>query len=102
MWAIERNRAVAGRFAPRVSATSRPCAQVSIIRAVAIDAALIGGPNQGSLRPSGTVSSASCSCPRVRRQSASSSAGAAVATISSAPRSTNPLGVGGRGPEKPR
>ena len=54
MWAIERSRAVAGRFTPSASATSRPCAQVSISRAVAIDAALIGGPNHGSLRPSAT------------------------------------------------
>ena len=75
MWAIERSRAVAGRRTPRASATSRPCAQVSISRAVAIDAALIGGPNHGSLRPSATVSSSSCSRARVRRQSASSSAG---------------------------
>ncbi len=60
MCAIERNRAVAGRFTPRASATSKPCAHVSISRAVAIDAALIGGPNQGSLRPSDTASSSSC------------------------------------------
>ncbi len=71
----DRSRAVAGRFTPSASATSRPCAQVSISRAVAIDAALIGGPNHGSLRPSATVSSSSCSRARVARQSASSSAG---------------------------
>ena len=65
MWAIERSRAVAGRFTPSASATSRPCAHVSISRAVAIDAALIGGPNHGSLRPSATASNSSCSRARV-------------------------------------
>ena len=45
---------VGGRVTPSASATSRPCAQVSISRAVAIDAALIGGPNHGNLRPSAT------------------------------------------------
>ena len=75
MCAIERSRAVAGRFTPSVSATSSPCAQVSISRAVAIDAALIGGPNHGSLRPSATVSSSSCSRSRVSRQSASRRSG---------------------------
>ena len=69
MCAIDRNRAVAGRFTPSVSATSRPCAHVSISRAVAIDAALIGGPNHGSLRPSATASSSSCRRARVWRQS---------------------------------
>ena len=59
MWAIDLSRAVAGRVTPSASATSRPCAQVSIRRAVAIDAALIGGPNHGSLRPSATRSSSS-------------------------------------------
>ena len=92
MCAIERSRAVAGRFTPRASATSRPCAQVSISRAVAIDAALIGGPNHGSLRPSATASSSSCSRARVRRQSASSWSGGTAAT-SSAPSSTNPVGL---------
>ena len=43
------------------SVTSRPCAQVSMSRAVAIDAALIGGPNQGSRAPSGSAASASAS-----------------------------------------
>ena len=36
---------------PRASATSCPCAQVSISRAVAMVAAPIGGPNHGSLPP---------------------------------------------------
>lgn len=83
-WAIERSRSVGGRRIPRASATSNPCAQVSINRAVAIDAALIGGPNHSSLRPLGTASSAACSRLRVSRQSASSSAGGRAAWSSAA------------------
>jgi hypothetical protein len=91
MCAIERSRAVAGRFTPSASATSRPWAQVSISRAVAIEAALIGGPNHGSLRPSATASSSSCRRSRVSRQSASRRSGGSAAN-SSAPASTKPVG----------
>ncbi len=77
--------------APRASATSRPCAQVSISRAVAIDAALIGGPNHSSLRPSATVRSAVCRSVRVRRHRASSWSGGVTAR-SSAALSTKPNG----------
>lgn len=38
-----------------VSAMSCPWAQVSLIRAVAIDATLIGGPNHGMREPAGTA-----------------------------------------------
>jgi hypothetical protein len=92
MWAIDRNREVGGRVTPRASATSRPCAQVSINRAVAIDAALIGGPNHGSFLPSATRPSSSCRRARVSRQSASISAGGVVASCS-APASTKPVGL---------
>ena len=38
---------------PSASATSSPCAQVSMKRAVAIEVGLIGGPNHGSFWPVG-------------------------------------------------
>ena len=47
-WATCRSRAVGRRVTPSVSAMSWPCAQVSISRAVTEDAALMGGPYQGS------------------------------------------------------
>ena len=50
MWATWRSRAVGWRATPRASATSWPCAHVSISRAVAIDGGAIGGPNHG-MRP---------------------------------------------------
>src|SRR5437764_389860 len=54
---------------------SWPCAQVSSMRAVAIEAALIGGPYQGSFCPSGTASSAFASSSRPSRQSSRSFSG---------------------------
>ena len=87
-WAIDFNRAEGGTCTPNASATSRPCAQVSMSRAVAIDGALIGGPNHSSLRPSGTVRNAACNAWRVLRQSASSWVGDSAAR-SSAASSTN-------------
>ncbi len=48
MCATWRSRSVGSRVTPTVSATSCPCAQVSMIRAVSDDAALIAGPNHGT------------------------------------------------------
>ena len=76
---------------PSASATSSECAHVSIIRAVAIDVALIGGPNQAIFSPSGTPRSASASAVRLARQrNNSSSDGNATRRCASA--STNPAG----------
>ncbi len=47
MWATCRTRAVGRRGTPSASATSSPCAQVSISRAVTSEATDIGGPYQG-------------------------------------------------------
>ena len=66
---------------------SCPCAQVSISRAVAIEVALIGGPNQAIFSPAGTCFNASASSARVSRQYGSSwSVGSAAP--SAAPLST--------------
>ncbi len=48
MSATCRRRSVPGRRVPRASATSLPCAQVSMIRLVIADRSDIGGPYQGS------------------------------------------------------
>ena len=61
-----------------------PCAQVSMSRAVAIEAALIGGPNQGSRAPSGRPASCSARAVRPARQRASSRSGASVDPASAA------------------
>jgi hypothetical protein len=58
-----------------------------MIRAVAIDAGLMGGPNHGIFSPSGTLRSAASSATRPSRQIARSSSGGSIA-ISSAPSST--------------
>ena len=49
-----RSRSVGSRVIPNASAISWPCAHVSMMRAVAMDMALMGGPNQGSLTPGAT------------------------------------------------
>ena len=90
--AIGRSLAVPGTSTPRASATSRPCAHVSIRRAVAIEAGLIGGPNHCSLRPSGTSRSALCRASRVTRHSASICFGGVPETSDSAAASTKPDG----------
>lgn len=87
-----RSRAVGSRATPSASATSCPCAQVSISRAVAIEATLIGGPYQGSLAPAGWAASARCSASRPSRQRARSTAGGSFAP-SSAASSTKVSGV---------
>ncbi|SHO87882.1 Uncharacterised protein [Mycobacteroides abscessus subsp. abscessus] len=84
-------RGVGASGTPSASATSRPCAQVSIKRAVPMDAALIGGPYQGILTPSGTARSAACSWLRVLRHWMSRSAGG-IWAVSSAALSTKPSG----------
>lgn len=75
------------RDTPSVSATSWACAHVSIRRAVATDAADIGGPNHGNRAPSGASRNAFSSAARPSRQRASRAAGSARA-YSSAPSST--------------
>src|ERR1700743_97408 len=50
MWATWRSRSVGSRVTPRASAMSWVCAQVSMIRAVSDDAALMAGPNPGQPR----------------------------------------------------
>lgn len=80
------------RVTPSASATSWACAQVSIRRAVATEAADIGGPNQGNRAPSGASRSAFSSAARPSRQRASSAAGSARA-YSSAPSSTYVYGA---------
>ena len=79
-----------GRLAarPSVSATSCPCAQVSINRAVTIDAGLIGGPNHGSLVPAGTSARAAARRARPSRHHASSSTGGRAPALSPRRRPT--------------
>ncbi len=91
MWATCRIRSVGASTAPRASATSRECAQVSMNRAVAIEVGLIGGPNHGILSPAGTARSASCSARRPARHRSSSAAGG-TRPPASASASTNPSG----------
>ena len=52
------SRAVGVRATPSPSATSWPCAQYSISRAVANDVGLIGGPYQGTFVPGASVANA--------------------------------------------
>ncbi|OLT38534.1 hypothetical protein BJF85_09535 [Saccharomonospora sp. CUA-673] len=85
--AMCRNRAVGVRPTSSASATSCACAQVSIMRAVAIDAGLMSGPYHGSFRPAGTAASAACSSALPARQRRSSSVGSRRAS-SWAPSST--------------
>ena len=79
MCATCRSRADTDGGCRSASVTSRPCAQVSISRAVAIEAALIGGPNQGSFAPSGSAASGLGERGPAARQRASSRAGSSVA-----------------------
>ena len=111
MWATCRSRAVGPTAARRsASATSWPCAQVSMSRAVAMDAALIGGPNQGSRAPSGSAAERPRPAPRARAASGRAAApaafgapasaavvdeGAEVGTAVGRPRGRSRLGVGG-------
>lgn len=84
MW---RSRAVGSRRTPRASATSWPCAQVSISRAVAIDGTLIGGPYQGTRVPGAAARRAASSAAWSARHPASSAA-VGCAAPASAPSST--------------
>ena len=82
-WATCRSRSARPTAACRARrSTSSPCAQVSMSRAVAIDAALIGGPNQGSRAPAGKPASALGE----RRPGPAASAPAARAGASARPR----------------
>ena len=82
---------------PSASATSWPCAQVSISRAVAIDVGDIAVPNHGSLLVRRRRRSASASAARPARQRAQQ-LGRAAPGNSAAPRSTKLSGVVGRLP----
>ncbi len=92
MRATCRSRAVGSRSTPSASATSWPCAQVSISRPVAIEATLIGGPYQGRRTPSGCSASTRPTRSRPARQRASSSAGGRAAPRA-APSSTKESGA---------
>lgn len=87
MRATCRSRPVGGRVTPRAAAMSRPWAQVSIRRAVAMEAVAMGGPYQGKRAPGAAVRSASARAARPSRQAVSSAAGSCFAP-SSAPSST--------------
>nr|WP_233153448.1 hypothetical protein [Kineosporia sp. R_H_3] len=87
-----RSRAVGTRVTPSASATSWPCAQVSMRRAVAIEVAAIGGPNQGSRVPSGTARSAVSSAARPVRHRASRSVPGAAAPASASRSTTSSAG----------
>ncbi len=93
MRATWRSRAVGVRATPRASATSWPCAQVSMSRAEAMEATLIAGPYQGILVPSGASRSTFSSRCRPSRQRASRASGAWAATKASAASSTNASGA---------
>ena len=79
------------RATPSASATSSPCAQVSISRAVTSDEADIGGPYQGIRSPSGSSSTSCSRSARPCRQRSSSSAGGSRAPAW-APRRRGRLG----------
>ena len=85
-------RSVCGGSMPSAPATSWPCAQVSMIRAVAIDVGLIGGPYHGIFSPSGTAASSRARSARPSRQRCISSAGG-ICDHSSAPSSVKPSGL---------
>ena len=76
MLATFHSRAVAGRSMPRVSATSWPCAQVSISRPLAIESGPIGGPNHGRFSPAGIARKVAARSVRLACQRASSTDGA--------------------------
>ncbi len=92
MRAMCRSRSVGVRRTPSASATSWPCAQVSMRRAVAMEGTAIGGPYQGSRVPWGASARACHSRSRPVRQRSSSSAGGSAAP-SSAPSSTKVSGA---------
>ena len=81
------------RPTPSAAATSRPCAQVSMKRAVAMEVALIGGPYHGILVPSGSSRSV---CWTARsdpaRQRVEDLGAARLRTLVAASASTNPSG----------
>lgn len=87
-----RSRSVGAGASPSASATSRPCAQVSMSRAVAMEAADMGGPYQGNRAPAGAFRRASDSASRPARQSASNRSGGFSAP-SWAPLSTKSPGA---------
>lgn len=92
MRATCRNRSVGGRITCNASAMSWPWAQVSMSRAVAMEAPDMGGPYQGKRTPLGAELSTLCRASRPARHSASSRAGGSPAP-SSAPSSTNRSGA---------
>ena len=89
MW---RRRCVGARLTPSASATSSPCAHVSISRAVTIEVGDMLVPYQGIFCPAGTAVSAPASADRPERQRASSAPGGA--RKDSAPSSTRRDGSG--------
>ena len=101
---------------PSASCTSRPCAQVSMNRAVAIEVADIGGPNHGIFVAVGVGPQRGGQRRRARRASGPAARPAGTAPPARAAVSTTPSGsamavehqrvpgrlVGGRGAARPR